>query len=222
MGLIVLEGLDGSGKSTQFRLLVEAFSTRSGQVREVKFPDYGSPSSSLVKMYLNGEFGGDPGDVNPYAASSFYAVDRFASFQKDWQADYRAGKTILADRYVTSNYIYQMGKLPETQWEGYLDWVEDFEYGKLGLPRPDKVIFLDMPVEVSQRLLSRRYQGDEGKKDIHESHLDFLKRCAACARFAGERLGWEMIPCAKDGEPLPVETIRQAVLKIAFEANSPY
>ncbi len=219
MGLLVLEGLDGSGKSTQFRLLVEAFSARSGQVREVKFPDYASPSSSLVKMYLNGEFGGDPGDVNPYAASSFYAVDRFASFQKDWQTDYRAGKTILADRYVTSNYIYQMGKLPKEQWEGYLNWVENFEYGKLGLPRPDRVIFLDMPVEVSQKLLSRRYHGDEGKKDIHENHLEFLKQCAACARFAGERLGWKTIPCAKDGEPLPVEAIHKEVLRAALETN---
>jgi len=219
MSLIVLEGLDGSGKTTQFRLLMEAVSARQGRVREVKFPDYASPSSALVKMYLNGEFGGDPGEVNPYAASSFYAVDRFASFQKDWKADYEAGKMVLADRYVTSNYIYQMGKLPENQWEGYLSWVEDFEYEKLGLPRPDQVIFLDMPVEVSQRLLSQRYHGDEGKKDIHESHLEFLKRCAACARFAGERLGWEMVPCAKDGEPLPVEAIHQAVLKLALKTD---
>lgn len=219
MSLIVLEGLDGSGKSTQFRLLLEAVSDRQGQVREVKFPDYDSPSSALVKMYLNGEFGGDPGDVNPYAASAFYAVDRFASFQKDWKADHKAGKLILADRYVTSNFIYQMGKLPEEQWGGYLSWVEDLEYEKLGLPRPDKVIFLDMPVEVSQRLLSQRYHGDEGKKDIHESHLEYLKSCAACARFAGERLGWKMVPCAKDGEPLPVEDIHRAVLKLALETD---
>lgn len=219
MALMVLEGLDGSGKTTQFRLLVEAFSVRTSQVREVKFPDYNSPSSSLVKMYLNGEFGNDPKDVNPYAASSFYAVDRFSSFQKDWQADYRAGKTILADRYVTSNYIYQMGKLPEDQWEGYLNWIEDFEYGKLGLPRPDRVIFLDMPMEVSQKLLSQRYHGDKEKRDIHESHLKFLKRCAACARFAGERLGWDVIRCAKGNAPLPVEEIHQRVLALALKTD---
>lgn len=116
--MIVLEGLDGSGKGTQTQLLLEALTTRFEKAgglgaRKITFPDYNSPSSALVKMYLNGEFGSDPQDVNAYTASTFYAVDRFASFQKDWKADYQRGKTILADRYVTSNYIYQMGKLPE-------------------------------------------------------------------------------------------------------------
>lgn len=217
MGLLVLEGLDGSGKGTQTQLLLEKLTSRSEKaggpgVRKVTFPDYNSPSSALVKMYLNGEFGSDPQAVNAYAASTFYAVDRFASFQKDWKADYEQGKTILADRYATSNYIYQMGKLPESQWEDYLSWVEDLEYGKLGLPKPDRVIFLDMPIEISQKLLSQRYHGDEEKKDIHESHLEFLRRCALCARFAGERLGWSMISCAEGTEPLPVEEIHQRVL----------
>ena len=150
MSLVVLEGLDGSGKGTQAKLLAEALVCRGVPLRPVTFPDYSSPSSSLVKMYLNGEFGAEPGDVNAYAASAFYAVDRFASFRKGWGGDYRQGKLILCDRYATSNMVYQMGKLPRAEWDGYLAWMEDFEYQKLGIPRPDLVLYLDMPVEVAQ------------------------------------------------------------------------
>ncbi len=212
MSLVVLEGLDGSGKGTQAKLLAEALVCRGVPLRPVTFPDYSSPSSSLVKMYLNGEFGAQPEDVNAYAASAFYAVDRFASFRKGWGGDYRQGKLILCDRYATSNMVYQMGKLPRAEWDGYLAWVEDFEYQKLGIPRPDLVLYLDMPIGVSQKLLLRRYQGDSGKKDIHESHLAFLRSCGECARYAGKRLGWKVVSCAKGGEPLPVEEIHRAVL----------
>ncbi len=212
MSLVVLEGLDGSGKGTQAKLLAEALVCRGVPLRPVTFPDYSSPSSSLVKMYLNGEFGAEPGDVNAYAASAFYAVDRFASFRKGWGGDYRQGKLILCDRYATSNMVYQMGKLPRAEWDGYLAWMEDFEYQKLGIPRPDLVLYLDMPIEVSQKLLLQRYQGDSGKKDIHESHLAFLRSCGECARYAGQRLGWKVVSCAKGGEPLPVEEIHRAVL----------
>ena len=212
MSLIVLEGLDGSGKGTQTQLLFEELSQRGKPVRKVTFPDYQSPSSSLVKMYLNGEFGAQPGDVNAYAASAFYAVDRFASFRRAWKADYDGGTLILCDRYATSNMVYQMGKLPRAEWDGYLAWMEDFEYQKLGIPRPDLVLYLDMPIEVSQKLLLQRYQGDSGKKDIHESHLAFLRSCGECARYAGQRLGWKVVSCAKGGEPLPVEEIHRAVL----------
>ncbi len=175
MSLVVLEGLDGSGKGTQAKLLAQALAGRGVPLRPVTFPDYSSPSSSLVRMYLNGEFGSAPEDVNAYAASAFYAVDRFASFRKDWGGDYRQGKLILCDRYATSNMVYQMGKVPREEWDRYLAWVEDFEYQKLGIPRPDLVLYLDMPIEVSQKLLLERYHGDSGKKDIHESHLDFLR-----------------------------------------------
>lgn len=212
MSLVVLEGLDGSGKGTQAKLLAEALVCRGVPLRPVTFPDYSSPSSSLVKMYLNGEFGAEPEDVNAYAASAFYAVDRFASFRKGWGGDYRQGKLILCDRYATSNMVYQMGKLPRAEWDGYLAWVEDFEYQKLGIPRPDLVLYLDMPIEVSQKLLLQRYQGDSGKKDIHESHLAFLRSCGECARYAGQRLGWKVVSCAKGGEPLSVEEIHRAVL----------
>ena len=212
MSLIVIEGLDGSGKGTQTQLLLEELEGRGEPVRKVTFPDYDSPSSALVKMYLAGDFGADPNAVNPYAAGTFYAVDRFASFQRDWQADYRGGKVILADRYVTANFIYQMGKLPREEWEHYLAWVEDLEYGKLGLPRPDRVLYLEMPLEVSQRLLTRRYQGHEEKKDIHENHLDFLRQCRECAAFAAQRQGWIPLSCAENGQPLSVEEIHRRVM----------
>lgn len=211
MSLIVLEGLDGSGKSTQLPLLEEAL-RQQGPVRTISFPDYQSPSSALVKMYLGGEFGSSPEAVNPYAAGAFYAVDRYASYKQHWERDYQAGTTILAGRYVTSNLIYQMEKLPESRWEDYIAWTETFEYDRLGLPRPDQVIFLDMPVEVSQKLLLKRYEGQESKKDLHERDTAFLERCGRCARFAAARLGWKVVPCAEGDSLSSVEEIHQRVL----------
>ena len=211
MGLIVLEGLDGSGKSTQLPLLEEELQRR-GPVRTVSFPDYSSPSSALVKMYLGGEFGDKPGDVNAYAAGAFYAVDRYASFKKDWQRDYDKGITILAGRYATSNMIYQMEKLPRPLWEEYISWVEDFEYVKLGLPRPHRVIFLDMPLAAAQKLLAKRYEESGGKKDLHERDLHYLESCAHCARFAAEKLRWRVIDCASGGEPLGIDEIHRRVV----------
>lgn len=211
MGLIVLEGLDGSGKSTQLPLLEQELRQR-GPVRTVSFPDYSSPSSALVKMYLGGEFGDKPGDVNAYAAGAFYAVDRYASFKKDWQRDYESGVTILAGRYTTSNMIYQMEKLPRSQWEGYISWAEDFEYERLGLPRPQRVIFLDMPLDAAQKLLSKRYGGHDEKKDLHERDLRYLESCAQCARFAAEKLGWRVVECARGAEPLSIEEIHRRVV----------
>lgn len=211
MSLIVLEGLDGSGKSTQLPLLEQKLSLR-GPVRRISFPDYDSPSSALVKMYLAGEFGDRPGDVNAYAAGAFYAVDRYASFKKDWQQDYESGVTILAGRYATSNMIYQMEKLPTELWDSYIAWTEDFEYEKLGLPRPDRVIFLHMPLKAAQRLLSKRYGGQEEKKDLHERDIRFLESCARCAGFAAKRLGWRVVDCARGDEPLSIEEIHRRVM----------
>ena len=157
--LIVIDGLDGSGKSTQSDLVAQALRQQGKKVRQISFPDYQQPSSSLVKMYLSGVFSENPDDVNAYAAGSFYAVDRYASYKQFWEKDYREGSLILATRYATSNAIHQMGKLPRSEWENYLKWIEDFEYHKLGLPVPDLVIFLDMNRAVADRLLSQRYQG---------------------------------------------------------------
>lgn len=212
--LIVIEGLDGSGKATQTGLLYERLRRERERVFRLTFPDYKQPSSALVKMYLNGEFGGDPGAINAYAASSFYAVDRYASYIRFWKKDYEEGGLMLADRYVTSNAIYQMVKTEENDWNNYLLWLQDYEYGKLALPRPDFVIYLDMPTEISQQLMKERYQGDESKKDLHESNVEFLLQCRQAALYSAQRLGWNVIPCARDGRPREIEEIHRDVFAL--------
>ena len=211
--LIVIEGLDGSGKSTQIELLKQRFTEDGVSVRQIKLPDYEDKSSTLVKMYLGGEFGKNPDDVNIYAASSFYAVDRFASYKRHWQEDYLSGTVILADRYTTSNAVHQSVKLPAQQWNTYLDWLTDYEYNKVGIPKPTCVIYLDMPVEISQRLMSKRYKGNEDKKDIHEANVEYLLKCRTAAMFAAEKFGWSVIKCSEDGEPLTIKEINNAIYK---------
>ena len=210
--LVVLEGLDGSGKSTQFELLKKYFEDNNITYRAISFPEYDKPSSALVKMYLGGEFSKNAADVNAYAASSFYAVDRYASYKLYWEKDYMAGAVILAARYTTSNAIYQMTKLDEWRWDEYLDWLCDYEYEKLDLPKPDKVIFLDMPVEISQKLLTERYHGDEQKKDIHEANVDFLIQCRKTALYAAQKLGWQIISCGRGDTPLSIEDINKLLI----------
>ena len=210
--LIVIEGLDGSGKSTQTALLEEYFQNNALSYRKIKLPDYDSPSSTLVKMYLNGDFGLAANDVNAYAAGSFYAVDRYASFILDWKKDYDSKDIILADRYSTSNSIYQMEKIDEEKWDEYLDWSADFEYCKIGIPKPDLVIYLDMPVEISQKLMTSRYNGDEGKKDVHESNVEFLNKCRKSALYTARKQKWAVIPCSDGENPLPVDVIHKTII----------
>ncbi|MBQ8495714.1 MAG: deoxynucleoside kinase [Clostridia bacterium] len=205
--LIVLEGLDGCGKSTQLQRLDEYLESTGKPYRQISFPDYGQPSSALVREYLAGSYGSKPGDVNAYAASSFYAVDRYASFKQFWQKDYEADTFILAARYVTSNGIYQTAKLPRSEWEAYLSWLEDYEYDRLGLPRPDEVLFLDLPMDLSKRLIMSRYQGDASRQDVHERDDEFMRNCHEAARFIAARQGWTMIPCSKNGEIRPIDDI---------------
>lgn len=214
--LIVIEGLDGSGKSTQLELLEKRLADCGADCRSVSFPNYESPSSTLVKLYLNGEFGTEPDAVNAYAASSFYTVDRYASYKSDWGEYYNNGGTVIAGRYTTSNAIHQASKLPEADWCGFLDWLYDFEYKKIGIPKPDRVIFLDMPIEVSQRLLSNRYKGDEAKKDIHESNTEYLHRCRRAALFTAEYSGWDIIPCAEGELPRTVEEISDDIFSRVY------
>ncbi len=214
--IMVIDGLDGCGKSTQLAMLDDALKNKGITYRQISFPDYDQPSSALVKMYLGGEMGGSPAAVNAYAASSFYAVDRYASYKCFWQQDYENGVPIVAARYTTSNAIHQMTKCPESEWDSFLDWLEDYEYHLLGLPRPDKVLFLDMPPEVSQKLLEKRYDGDAEKKDIHERDRQYLLNCRRAALYVAEKKGWTVIPCSKDGEPLPLEEIHNRILECYF------
>ena len=210
--LIVIEGLDGSGKSTQLDLLYKNLKNAGIDCKSVSFPDYDNPSSTLVKMYLNGNFGKKPSDVNAFAASVFYTVDRYASFKANWGEYYSGGGTVIAGRYTTSNAVHQASKLPVSEWESFLSWLYDFEYNKIAIPKPDKVIFLDMPVEVSQKLLTKRYEGDNSKKDIHESDTEYLDRCRKAAVFTAEYSGWETIPCSHNGEARTIEEIAKDVL----------
>lgn len=205
--LIVIEGLDGSGKSTQINILAERVKEKGLGFKQIKLPNYDGDSSALVKMYLKGDFGKNPEDVNAYAASAFYAVDRFASFKTIWKKDFDEGKIILADRYTTSNAYHQMIKQPRENWDNYISWLEDFEYEKIDIPRPDKVIYLDMPIDVSQRLMSERYEGNETKKDVHEANVSYLYACRDAALYASEKMGWVRIECADGENPRSIEDI---------------
>ena len=211
--LIVIEGLDGSGKATQAKRLTEALVEKGIPVREVSFPDYGSDSSALVRMYLSGQFGTDPQDVNAYAASSFFAVDRFASYKKDWHRDYARG-VVIADRYTTSNAVHQCSKRPKEQWEDFLNWLFDFEYKKLGIPAPDRVIYLNVDPAVSQALMTARYRGDENKKDIHERDIAYLRHSREAAAYCAEKLGWETVDCCRDGQMRSIEDIHKDVMRL--------
>ena len=216
--LIVLEGLDGCGKSTQLQRLDEYLESTGKPYRQISFPDYGQPSSALVREYLAGSYGSKPGDVNAYAASSFFAVDRYVSYNCYWKEKYLSGEVFLADRYTTSNAYHQLTKTDRAEWDAYLEWLEDFEYNKLGIPKPDAVIYLDMPIEVSQKLMSGRYKGDESKKDIHEKDVEYLNSCRVAADYACTKLGWKRINCSENGEPLPIEVISEAVLNAVIES----
>lgn len=211
--IIVIDGLDGCGKSTQLKLAEEKLKGMGRNVKTISFPDYDSPSSSLVRMYLGGEFSDDPEDINAYAASSFYAVDRYASFMKYWKDDYFSGALILAARYVSSNAIHQMVKLGRDEYDAYLDWLYDYEHKKLGIPLADSVIFLDMPVDVSQKLLAKRYNYDDSRKDIHEAHRGYLEKCRQTAIYAAGKLGWKVIECSCGGKPFSLESISEKIME---------
>ena len=210
--LIVFEGTDGSGKSTQFRMLCERMEREGRPFRRLIFPQYQEPSSALLKMYLNGEFGSHPSDVNPYAASTFYAGDRYASCNTGWGDYSRGGGLVLSDRYTTSNAVHQASKLPEGERQAFLDWLFDLEYGRMGLPAPDLVLYLDLPTEVSEKLLRHRAQATATAADIHEQDGAYLRRCREGAREIARDLGWSVIDCAAGAAPRTVEDIRREVL----------
>ncbi len=217
--LIVIEGLDGCGKTTQAEQLLNRLKAEGKLVKYVTFPDYEDDSSKLVQMYLRGDFGDKPEDVNAYAASSFFAVDRYASFKRYWKDEYENGTYIVANRYTTSNADHQMSKLPREKWDEFSEWLFNYEYELLGLPKPDIVIMLTMPVEVSQMLMSGRYSGNEELKDIHERALDYQAQCRATAGYLSEKFGWSVIECTQNGELMTVDSIADRVWSIISDAG---
>ena len=209
--LIVFEGTDGSGKSTQFRRLCRRLEENQCPFTRVVFPQYQEPSSALIRMYLGGEFGAHPSDVNAYAASAFYAVDRYASYKKAWGAYYEAGGLVLADRYTTSNAVHQASKLEPEERADFFRWLYEFEFNKLGLPRPDQVIYLDMPTEQAVKNLRRREADTNTTADIHEVDTGYLAECRTTALEAAEVLGWVRVECVRNGQLRSVEDIEEEI-----------
>ena len=207
--LIVIEGTDGSGKSTQFRLLSEHLQRDKVDFKHIVFPRYSEESSALIRMYLGGQFGTRPSDVNAYAASSFYAVDRYASYKMDWGQWYEEGGLVLSDRYTTSNAVHQASKVDCDQRKDFWGWLYDFEYDKLGLPQPDLVIYLDVPTDFTEKLMRHREQDTGTHADIHEKDMQYLKTCRETGRSAAEFYGWKVLSCVRDGKMRSIEDIHQ-------------
>lgn len=214
--LIAVEGTDSSGKQTQSEMLYKRLSEMGIKSRLVSFPAYESESSALVKMYLAGEFGENPNDVNAYAASTFYAVDRFATFRNDWGKDYEAGVVIIADRYVPSNIIHQAAKLEESEKEAFVKWLSELEYGHFMLPKPNVTFFLDMPTKTAISLMANRANkiDKSGKKDIHERNSEYLKKSYDNAMGIAKRLGWEIVPCTEGESVRDILSINNDMMSV--------
>ena len=209
--LIVIEGTDGSGKSTQFRKLTERLEQEGQAFKTLVFPRYKEPSSALIRMYLGGDFGTHPSDVNAYAASSFYAVDRYASYKQDWGKWYEDGGLIVSDRYTTSNAVHQTSKEPPEKQGDFLKWLYEFEYDKLGLPCPDLIIYLDVPTSFTEKLMRHREQETNTHADIHEQDMQYLATCRQSGRTAAQYYGWNVIQCVKDDEMRSIEDIHEEI-----------
>ena len=203
--LIVLEGIDGSGKSAQYRRLCQRLENDKIAYNHIVFPRYDKDSSALIRLYLGGAFGTHPSDVNAYTASTFYAVDRFASYRDDWGRIYEEGGLILSDRYTTSNAVHQGSKLPDAELSAFFSWLADLEYNKMGLPEPDLVLYLDVDLETSRRRMRRREQKNHTHADIHEMDSDYLARCLHTADMACEHYCWTRIAFMKDGQERDVD-----------------
>ena len=212
--LIVFEGTDGSGKSTQFDLLTKRLEQEGRAFHRLRFPRYDQESSALIRMYLGGQFGSDPGAVNAYAASTFYAVDRYASYLQDWKQAYENGDLFLADRYTTSNAVHQGSKMPPQEREALFHWLYDLEFGKMQLPKPDAVILMDMPIELTRQLMRRRESDTNTQADIHEQNLSYLEQCRESALAAAAHYGWHVVSGAKDGALRSIEEIHEEVYQI--------
>ena len=215
--LIAIDGLDGSGKETQSKRLCALLDSKGIKNRCISFPNYGTKGCSLVEMYLGGEFGDDPMAVNAYAASSFFAMDRYSFYMQDWRKDYDDGVVIIANRYTSANLVHQMAKLPECEREGFMRWLVDYEYGLLGLPAPDGVIYLCLPPEVSEGLVQKRCDSTGAVKDIHEKNHGFLVSSYNAALYASEKCGWHRVDCVKNGSLRSIEDIGNEVAEIVAD-----
>lgn len=209
---IVLDGLDGSGKGTQAERLRDRLAAEGRQVKLISFPNYGTPGAVAVEYYLSGALGSDPSATNAYAASTFYAVDRYLSYRTDW-GEFLAGEgnIVIANRYTSANAVHQLSKLPRAEWDSFLGWLSDFEFGRLGLPRPDLTIYLEMTPAISMRLVSHRSASTGQQKDIHELDPHHLEASYAAALYASDAWGWTRLPCYTGDDPKPIEEIGEDV-----------
>ena len=213
--LFVIEsGTDGSGKATQTKLLYDRLKAEGYKIIKVEYPNYKSDTSALVKMYLNGDFGNNADDVDAYIASTFFAADRYGSFKTEWEKFFNSGGIIIADRYTTSNMVYQASKMDDREErEKFLEWLDQFEYELYKLPRPTGVFFLDVPVKVSQDLIKDRKNKftDEDEKDIHESDIDYLEKTYNNSKFVAQKYNWELIDCVDDDKMKSIEDIHEEI-----------
>lgn len=218
--LIVIEGTDSSGKETQTKKLYERLAKEIEKVRKISFPNYESPACEPVKMYLAGDFGDNALNVNPYPVSTMFAIDRYASYKMDWESFYNAGGVIVTDRYTTSNMVHQASKIESIDEKSkYLDWLEDLEYNKMGIPKPDLVIFLNMPTEMAVKLMEARKNkitGEE-KKDIHEKDTSYLKKSYDNACDIAKKYNWKEIKCVEDKRLKTIEEIGEEIYTLVKE-----
>ena len=214
--LIVFEGTDGSGKATQAKLLCETLAQRGIAYREIDFPRYGNPFAEPANLYLHGALGNRPGDVNAYAASVLYAVDRFASYKEDWGGFYEEGGIVVANRYTTSNAVHQAVKCAPEERDAFLRWLDDFEHNKLGLPRPNLVLYLDMPTDRAVSLLRQRESDTHTQADIHELDTGYLAVCRSCALQAAQLLNWQVVRCVDaEGRLRSIQSIHEEIWSLA-------
>ncbi len=209
--LIVIEGTDGSGKSTQFKLLSQRLEAEGKPFHRLVFPRYSEESSALIRMYLGGAFGTKPSDVNAYAASAFFAVDRYASYKQDWGQWYENGGLVISDRYTTSNAVHQASKETGEAQAEFLRWLYEFEYDKLALPRPDLVIYLDVPTDFTEKMMRSREAETNTTADIHEKDMEYLATCRRTGRTAAEYYGWKIISCVQNGQMRTIEDIHSEI-----------
>jgi dTMP kinase len=211
--LLVFEGTDGSGKATQSRLFMDRLRKEGRAVEYVDFPRYGNKSAAMVEDYLNGKFG-SASEVGPYRASLFYALDRYAaSFEmRKWLAE---GKVVVANRYVSANMGHQAGKIHDImERDKYLDWLDNLEFGMLGIPRPDVVALLYMPPEIGQQLVDKKGHRDYvggSRKDIHEADLNHLRQAAEAYLYVAKKYGWTVIDCAPNNNLKTIPDIHEEV-----------